>query len=136
MILCVMGTVYVYNVPFRGSYFVLFIITSSFLLTALGTGLLFSVLTKNQLAASQAAQVGAFLPAYMLSGIMFEIASMPKIIQVVTNFVPAKYFVSSLLTIFLVGNVWSLIIKNVLIMLFMGVFIFVITSRLIVKRLD
>jgi ABC-2 type transport system permease protein len=110
--------------------------TSAFLMTALGTGLLISTLTKNQLAASQAAQVVGFLPAYILSGFIFEIASMPKIIQLCTYAIPARYFVSSLLSVFLVGNVWKLLLHNTLIMIFIALIIFGVTSRLIVKRLD
>lgn len=136
MTCCVLGTVFIYGIPFRGSFIVLTVVTSAFLLTALGTGLLISTVTKNQLAASQAAQVAAFLPAYILSGFMFEIASMPTPIQWVTYLVPARYFVRSLLSIFLVGNVWTIILYDTMIMLLLGSFIFYVTSRLIVKRLD
>lgn len=136
MTCCVIGAVICYGIPFRGSIIVLGIVTSAFLITALGTGLLISTATKNQLAASQAAQVAGFLPAYILSGFIFEIGSMPKIIQMVTYFVPARYFVRSLLSIFLVGNVWSLLIQDTLIMLVIGMLIFAVTSRIIVKRLD
>jgi len=136
MVCCVIGTVVCYEIPLRGSFLALFIVTSAFLLTALGTGLLISTATKNQLAASQAAQVAGFLPAYILSGFIFEIASMPKIIQIVTHVVPARYFVRSLLSIFLVGDVWSLLISDALVMVAIGLGIFYVTSHLIVKRLD
>ena len=136
MICCVIGTVCLYGIPFRGSVFVLGLVTSAFLLTALGTGLLISTATKNQLAASQAAQVAAFLPAYILSGFMFEIASMPAVIRFVTYFVPARYFVRSLSSIFLVGNVWDLILFDTCIMLLMGIGIFYVNAKMIVKRLD
>ena len=136
MACCVIGTVLLYDIPFRGSLLLLALLTSSFLLTALGMGLLISTVTKIQLAASQAAQVAAFLPAYILSGFMFEIASMPLIIRMVTYIVPARYFVRSLLSIFLVGNVWNVVLYDTLIMFAMGLCIFFINSRLIVKRLD
>ena len=136
MACCVVGTALFYGVPFRGSFCLLTIVTSSFLITALGTGLLISTATRNQLAASQAAQVAAFLPAYILSGFIFEITSMPKIIQAVTFFVPARYFVRSLLTLFLVGDVWLLVLKDIGAMLLVGIVLFAVTSRLIVKRLD
>jgi ABC-2 type transport system permease protein len=136
MVCCVIGTVVFYGIPFRGSFLVLGIVTASFLIPALGTGLLISTLTKQQLAASQAAQIVGFLPAYILSGFIFEIGSMPKIIQLVTYIIPARYFVRSLLSIFLVGNVWTLILEDVAFMLFVGIVIFSVTSRIIVKRLD
>ena len=136
MACCVIGTTLCYGIPFRGSFLLLTVVTSAFLITALGIGLLISTATKNQLAASQAAQVAAFLPAYILSGFLFEILSMPKIIQLVTYVIPARYFVRSLLTLFLVGDVWSLILKDIVAMLLVGVVLFICTSRLIVKRLD
>jgi ABC-2 type transport system permease protein len=136
MACCVAGTVLIYGIPFRGSLIVLAIVTSAFLLTALGIGLLISTLTKNQLAASQAAQVAAFLPAYILSGFMFEIASMPPVIRFVTYFVPARYFIRSLLSIFLVGNVWEIVIYDTLIMFLLGCAIFYVNAKLTVKRLD
>lgn len=136
MFCCVIGTTLCYSIPFRGSFLVLGIITGAFLFSALGIGLLISTVTKNQLAASQAAQVVGFLPAYILSGFLFEISSMPKVIQLITYIIPARYFVRSLLSVFLVGNVWMLVLQDILAMTFFGLIIFVITSRIIVKRLD
>ena len=136
MACCVIGTVLCYGIPFRGSMILLALSTAAFLIPALGIGLLISTVTKNQLAASQAAQIAGFLPAYILSGFIFEIGSMPKIIQMVTYIVPARYFVRSLLSIFLVGNVWCLILKDMLVMFLIGLMIVAYTSRIIVKRLD
>jgi ABC-2 type transport system permease protein len=136
MTCCVVLTVFVYGVPFRGSVIALAVVTAGFLFPALGIGLLISTATKNQLAASQAAQIAGFLPAYILSGYIFEIGSMPKIIQLTTYIVPARYFVKSLLSLFLVGNVWCVLIEATTIMVVVGLIIFGATSRLIVKRLD
>lgn len=132
----VLGAIFIFDVPFRGSYWVLALVTTAFLLTALGLGLLISTLSKNQFVASQAATVTAFLPAYILSGFIFEIASMPIIIQIVTYFVPARYFVSSLQTLFLAGDVWSLIISNMIPMLIMGILLFIVNSRFLAKSLE
>lgn len=136
MILCVFFARILYQIPFRGSWLALLLVASAFLNTALDLGLLISIVTKNQFAAAQAAMVSAFLPAYMLSGFIFEIASMPLPIQLFTYIVPARYFVTSLLTIFLVGDVWSLIIANIIPMIFFSVIVFTIISRITVKRLD
>jgi ABC-2 type transport system permease protein len=134
--LCVYGSILIYHVPFRGSGWLLAFVTACFLTTALGLGLLISTLARNQLAASQAALVAAFLPAYILSGFIFEIGSMPLPIRLITYIVPARYFVKSLLTIFLVGNVWEVIIFSTLPMLGIGALLFFIVSRKLVKRLD
>lgn len=136
MLLCVVTAVIVYNVPLRGSWLLLAAMTACFLMPALGIGLFISGITRNQFAASQAATTSSFLPAYMLSGFIFEIASMPKPIQMLTYLVPARYFVTALQTIFLVGNVWTLMILDVIPMLLVGAFFFYLTARSTVKRLD
>jgi ABC-2 type transport system permease protein len=136
MTLCVIIAVFFYHVPLRGSWWVLGAVTAIFLSTALGLGLLISTIARNQFVASQNAVVAAFLPSYMLSGFIFEIYSMPLPIQWITYLIPARYFVSSLQTLFLVGNVWPLLIYNIIPMLAIGVFFFILTAHRTVKRLD
>lgn len=136
MLLCVTASVLFYDIPLRGSLWLLAFVTSCFLITALGIGLLISTIARNQFAASQAATIAAFLPAYMLSGFIFEIASMPYPIQLITYLLPARYFVTCLLTLFLVGDVWPLIIQNTLPMIAIGLVLFFGVSKIIVKRLD
>lgn len=136
MTLCVIEAKLMYNLPFRGSWLALEFITACFLTTALGLGLLISTLARNQFVAAQAAMVAAFLPAYILSGFIFEIESMPTPIRLFTYVVPARYFVTSLQTVFLVGDVWSLLIVNIIPMLIFGLLIFIVTARHTVKRLD
>lgn len=136
MTLSVMIAVFFYNVPFRGSFFVLALVTSAFLTAMLSLGLLISSSARNQITSSQITIVTAFLPAYMLSGFIFEIASMPLPIRFVTYFLPARYFVSCLQTLFLVGNVWSLIVYKLAAMLIFGAIVATATVRRTVKRLD
>lgn len=76
-------------------------ITSLFLLSTLGMGLLISTITRNQFNAAQVALSAAFLPSIMLSGFIFQIDSMPAIIRAVTYIIPARYFVSTLQSLFL-----------------------------------
>ncbi|CUI15750.1 ABC-type transporter, permease subunit [Candidatus Protochlamydia naegleriophila] len=136
MTMCVWISVFFYHIPLRGSWHLLVLVTAVFLWTALGLGLLISTLAKNQFVAAQAAIVASFLPAFILSGFIFEIASMPLPIRLITHLIPARYFVSSLQTIFLVGNVWELILPNIGAMLIIGACIFFITAGKTVKRLD
>jgi ABC-2 type transport system permease protein len=136
MTICVLIAVFFYEVPLRGSFLVILLVSGVFLISALGLGLLISTLTKNQFSASQAAIVTAFLPSYILSGFLFEISSMPPPIRLLTYIIPARYFVSSLQTLFLVGNVWSLILYNLIPMLLVGLLFFLVTARKTVKRLD
>lgn len=136
MILCTLFAVFVYGIPLRGSLFVLAIVTAFFLLSALSVGLLISTLARNQFVAAQAAIVASFLPSFILSGFLFEISSMPFPIRAITHVIPARYFVSALQTLFLVGNIWQLIIINTFYMiLFTSVILFITISKT-VKRLD
>lgn len=110
--LCVIVSVWIMGVPFRGSLWLLTLTTLLFLTSSMGIGLLISTLTKNQFNAAMIALNAAFLPAVMLSGFVFEIGSMPAIIQFASHIVPARYFVSILKTIFLAGNLGTLIWIN------------------------
>lgn len=136
MALCVIFSKLIYHIPFRGSFIVLALVSAIFLFTALGLGLFISTLAKNQFVASQAAMVAAFLPGFILSGFIFEISSMPFPIRMITYLIPARYFVSCLQTLFLVGNIWPLIVSNIIPMIIFGSFLFLITARITVKRLD
>jgi ABC-2 type transport system permease protein len=107
----VMG-VWIFDVPLRGSLWVLFGTSALFLLAALGMGLFISTVTKNQFVASQIAILATFLPAFILSGFIFDIRSMPPFIQAITYLVSARYLVSILQTVFLAGDVGSVILPN------------------------
>ncbi len=133
MALCMIVTVFILDVPWRGSLLLLFVISSLFLLSTLGMGLLISTLTRNQFNAAQVALNAAFLPAVMLSGFIFQIDSMPAIIRAVTYIIPARYFVSSLQSLFLAGNVASIMIINTLFLMAAAV-IFIGLTALITKR--
>jgi ABC-2 type transport system permease protein len=136
MVICVLVSIFGYDLPLRGSWWLLTLVSAAFLFCALGVGLLISTLAKNQIVASQIAIISGFLPAYILSGFLFEISSMPYVIQLLTYIVPAKYFVQCLQTLFLVGNVSDLIIYNVSVMLLIGLILLFLTARKTVKRLD
>ncbi len=136
MTACVMIINIFYGIPLRGTWLALELVSACFLFTALGMGLFISTLTRNQLAAAQASMTAAFLPAYMLSGFIFEIESMPTLIRWLTYIMPARYFVTSLQTLFLVGDNWALLIKQILPLLAIGTVFFLLTARISVKRLD
>ncbi len=94
---------FLFQVPLRGSVALLFILSGFFLVGALSLGMLISIVTKSQLLASQLAMVATFLPAFLLSGFMYDISNMPKFIQAVTYLVPARYFVTILKGIYMKG---------------------------------
>jgi ABC-2 type transport system permease protein len=136
MLLCVAVTVWVLDVPFRGSLCVLVLVTSLFLGSALGLGLLLSTLTRNQFNAAQATLNAAFLPATLLSGFVFEISSMPLPIRAVTYLIPARYFVSALQTLFQAGEVWPVLWRQMLFLLISALFWLGLTALKTKRRLD
>jgi ABC-2 type transport system permease protein len=128
--------VWLFDVPLRGSLWVLFAAAALFLLAALGMGLLISTVTKNQFVAGQLAIITTFLPAFILSGFIFDIGSMPRVVQWLTHLLAASYFVAILQTVFLAGNVWSVILPNALALLLMAVFFLGVSRRKLRKRLE
>jgi len=136
MALSVGMAVWVFDVPLRGSLWVLFTAGSLFLFAALGMGLLISILAKNQFVAGQVAIIVTFLPAFILSGFLFDIGSMPEPIQFITHIIAARYFVEILQSVFLAGDVWPLLIPNAAALILMAV-VFLGLSRLkFQKRLE
>jgi len=81
-----------FGVPLRGSLWLLFATSSLFLLAALGMGLLISTVTKNQFVAGQLAIITTYLPAFILSGFIFDIGSMPRVVQAITHIVRRPLF--------------------------------------------
>jgi ABC-2 type transport system permease protein len=136
MTVCVLAALFVFDIPLRGSLIVLVGFTAVFLTVALSLGLLISTVAKTQFMASQMAMLVAFLPGLYFSGFLFEIASMPTLLRVFSIIVPAKYYVRGLQTIFLAGNIGSVLIPCTLILLFMSIVLFVLTARNTRQRLD
>ncbi|MBS1371810.1 MAG: ABC transporter permease [Lentisphaeria bacterium] len=136
LFLSVAAMVLLFGVPLRGSFPVLAGTGAVFLFTALGLGMLISVTARNQFVACQVAFLAAFMPGMMLSGFVFEISSMPLPIRIATNFIPAKYFVSCLHSLFLVGNVWPILLPNLLFLGIVSVAFFGIIAFKVKKRID
>ncbi|MCX5908118.1 MAG: ABC transporter permease [Deltaproteobacteria bacterium] len=94
---------FLFNVPLRGSGFLLFSLVSLFLLGAICQGVVVSIITKNQLLSSQISIFISYLPTFILSGFIYPIDNMPKLIQLITYIFPSRYVVSILKGIFSKG---------------------------------
>ena len=105
-----------FGVPFRGSVAALTGVSAVFMLAALGQGLVISVLSGGQLVASQAAILTAFLPSLYFSGFVYETEAMPWPLPLLSYLVPARYYVSSLQTLFLAGDVAAVLVPDMLAM--------------------
>ncbi|RLA21934.1 MAG: hypothetical protein DRQ62_08730 [Gammaproteobacteria bacterium] len=136
MLLSIAMAVFLFDVPLRGSFWVLMITGTLFLLVALGMGLLISIVAKNQFVAGQIALIVTFLPAFILSDFIFDIGSMPAAVQGFTYLVAPRYFVAILQTVFLAGNIWAVILPNAVALLIMAVIFFTLAMKKAPKRLE
>jgi ABC-2 type transport system permease protein len=128
--------IYVFDVPLRGSWLALMLSACCFLIPALGQGLLISTTAKNQFIASQIALFSGFLPAFLLSGFLYQISTMPLPLRIITHVIPARYFVDSLQTVFLAGDLWHVFLPNMAAMLGIGLFFLTLVHRKTKKTLD
>jgi len=136
MAVCVLTALLLFQLPLRGSLLTLALVAAAFLVPALGQGLLISVTMKSQMAAAQLGLMTGYLPAMMLSGFLFDIHSMPAWLRAITFLVPARYMNISLQTVFLAGDVWAVLLPNMLFMLAVGGLFFGLTWRRLHKRID
>jgi ABC-2 type transport system permease protein len=125
-----------FGVPLRGSVPLLLVLSSIFLFGGLSMGILMSIAGRNQTAASQMAMLSSFLPAFMLSGFIFSISNMPAPLQIVTYFVPARYFVTILKGIFLKGSSLKYLIWETVLLAVYGIAVFLLAIKKFKKRID
>lgn len=116
---------FVFEVPIRGSLILLLLETILFIITALSLGIFISTITNSQQAALLASLMGLMLPVIILSGFIFPVANMPKVLQILSNFIPATWFIIIIKGIMLKGSVFLMIWKETLILF---VFILVFTA--------
>jgi len=128
--------VLLFGVPLQGSVFVLAMTSALFMLAALGMGLLISGVARNQFVAGQIAIITTFLPAFILSGFVFDINSMPRAVQIITHIVAARYFVAILQSVFLAGDIWSVIVPNAAALAVMAAIFLGLARANARKRLD
>jgi len=136
MAVCIVTALVLFHLPLRGSLLTLGLVSAAFLVPALGQGLLISVTMRSQLAAAQLGLMTGYLPAMMLSGFLFDIHSMPAWLQLLTLLIPARYMNVALQTVFLAGDLWSVLIPNMLFMLAVGALFFGVAWRRLHKRVD
>jgi len=136
MLLSVLAGRFLFDVPIRGSLLLLFAVSAVYLVGALSLGIFISTMARTQLLASQAAFVVTFLPAFLLSGFMFDIGNMPRGLQVVTYFIPARYFVTFLRGLYLKGTGIAQLWPECLLMAAFGALMLLLAIRSFKKRLD
>lgn len=128
-------TVWVAEVPLRGSSLILAAAAALFMVTVLSLGYLISSATKDQVRAGRLTLTAGYLPTIMLSGLLFDLRNAPEPIQWISHLVAARYFIAILHTLFLAGNVWAVILPNLAGMAIIAVVLLAGIVRLGRKRL-
>jgi len=117
LLICLMAARFLFEVPIRGSLWVILLVSLIYLLVSLFLGLCISAVTRNQFEASQGALLLSYLSAVMLSGFIFDLRNVPAPIQMVCQTLPATHFMGLLKTLFLTGDNHELVLKDGLILL-------------------
>ena len=125
----VVVAVTIFSVPFRGSLLVLAVSTCLFLWCALFTGIWVSAGCRTQVQAYQFGILISFLPGFLLSGFTFSIDTMPKVIQALSYFFPARYFVTIVKAVFLKGIGFRMLWVEMLFLVLYGSLVFWRTVR-------
>ncbi|HVQ24544.1 MAG TPA: ABC transporter permease, partial [Planctomycetota bacterium] len=102
---------------------------SLFLLASLGLGLAISSTVRVQFVAAQVSILSGFLPAFFLSGLLFDLDSTPWPIRWISHLVPARYFVSASHTLFLAGDLWSVLWPDALALALMATLLIGVARR-------
>lgn len=126
---------YLFGVPLRGSVALLVVSSGVFLTGALSMGMMFSIVARSQLLATQLAMMITFLPSFLLSGFVFAIGNMPRPIQVATHVVPARYLVSLLRGIYLKGVGLEVLAGELALLTAFGGAVLLVASRKFRKKL-
>ncbi|MEW6067124.1 MAG: ABC transporter permease [Nitrospirota bacterium] len=133
LLVTIIGTLW-FNIPIKGSIYLLTVSTAIYLLSVLGIGLFISTISKTQQQALMATFL-FFAPAVLLSGFMFPIENMPEIIQYGTYLNPLRYFLIIIRGIFLKGNGIDILWPQILALLLLGAVVITISSIRFKKRL-
>ncbi len=133
--MCLLAARLLFNVPMQGSLLILMASSVLYMFVALGVGLLISSATKNQFIASQMALLTSFLPALMLSGFLFDLNNVPPVVRFVGEALPATHFLELIKTLMLAGNVWAIIIKDIVILAAYAVLLLGAAQRVTKKRI-
>lgn len=134
--LCLAASTWVFGVPMRGSLVLIVAGSAIYLLVSLGIGLLISAVFKNQFLASQIVLIVSFMPTMMLSGFIFDLKSAPLAAYYLAHIFPATWYVDLLQTLFLVGDILGLVIRDFLVLSAFAVILLGLAGANIRKSLE
>ena len=135
-VIIILLSIFIFNMPVQGSLFLLGAESILFIINALSLGILISTIAETQQTAMMLSLMGLLLPVILLSGFIFPISSMPKILQVISNVIPATWYIIILKGIMLKGIGLAVIWKETLILLGMTMFFIVLSIKKYKIRLE
>lgn len=129
-------SIFIFKMPVQGSLFLLGAESILFIINALSLGILISTISETQQTAMMVSLMGLMLPVILLSGFIFPIASMPLPLQVISNVIPATWYIIILKGIMLKGVGLTILWKETLILLGMTIFFIVLSIKKYKIRLE
>jgi len=135
-VVIVLLSIFIFEMPVQGSFFLLGFESVLFIVNALSLGILISTISETQQTAMMISLMGLMLPVILLSGFIFPITSMPFPLQVLSNVIPAKWFIIIIKGIMLKGVGITLLWKETLVLLLMTVFFIVLSIKKYKIRLE
>ena len=136
VIIILLLALFVFKIPIEGNIILLLGECTLYILVALSMGIFISTTTSSQQTAMTASLMGLFLPTLLLSGFIYPIENMPKILQWVCQIVPPKWFISIIKDIMIKGNGFRYIWKETLILTGMLIFFMILSIKKFKKRLE
>ena len=127
---------FVFGIPIQGSFILLSLITIIYIICSLALGILISTVTSSQQAAMIISLMGLMLPVVMLSGYAFPIANMPWILQIISNIIPAKWYIIMVKDVMIKGIGLFEIWQELIIILGMTMFFLVLSIKRFKVRLQ
>jgi ABC-2 type transport system permease protein len=134
-LMAVLVGIFVFGVPLRGSVWLMSLSLAVFLVGVLLWGVFVSAISKTQLQAYQLGILSSFLPAFLLSGFVYEIQTMPPVIQAITRIIPARYVVTLMKGIFLKGVGLAVLGPELGFLLLYAAILFVLATRKVNQKL-
>ena len=129
-------SVYVLDVPIAGSLFWLIVVSLIFIFVSVALGLLVSNITDSQMAAMLISGMAFMMPVMLLSGMMFPIENMPLPLQLLSNIIPAKWFIIAVKNLMIKGTPVSAVFKEIAILCVMGVVLITVSLAKFKNRLE
>ncbi|MCK5678547.1 MAG: ABC transporter permease [Flavobacteriaceae bacterium] len=135
-VIIILLSIFIFKMPVQGSLFLLGAESILFIINALSLGILISTISETQQTAMMISLMGLLLPVILLSGFIFPISSMPNILQIISNVIPATWYIIILKGIMLKGIGLTLIWKETLILLGMTILFIALSIKKYKIRLE